>query len=303
MLTALTAWWLFRLGRRVFGGRVGELAAAMFVVLGDPGIQKLGGMHVRAQCESFIALAVTGAILMTWRSDAKARHLIAAGVLLAAAAWLKVQRGHLCGADLCRSTAVGGARDVAPGPARDRVDRPDGRRDQRARPSVLCSLRGAYRPLARHDRDNVRYSAETYGGLGDVVRYGVTLPWERARVDGLWFFGLLGALLMLRAEWSSRRTWVITLWIGAALVSIVINGSRGLPQYFVQAGPALALAAAGGLSLAWRQRRSARVPAIAAAALIAVALWRVGVEPVPLYQPRLSGFRRQSRTFAMTCGT
>ena len=53
------------------------------------------------------------------------------------------------------------------------------------------------------------------------------------------------------------------VWVAAACLSIAINGSRGLPQYFVQANPALALAAGWGGMLAWtlaarRNRTGAR---------------------------------------------
>ena len=64
-------------------------AAALFLVLGDPGIQKLGGMYARAQCETFIALAVTGAVALAWRSIERPRALVLAGVCLGAAFWLK----------------------------------------------------------------------------------------------------------------------------------------------------------------------------------------------------------------------
>ena len=41
------------------------------------------------------------------------------------------------------------------------------------------------------------------------------------------------------------------LWFAAACVSIAVNGSRGLPQYFLQALPALALAAGLAWALVW----------------------------------------------------
>jgi hypothetical protein len=62
-------------------------------------------------------------------------------------------------------------------------------------------------------------------------------------------------------------------------VSIAINGSRNLPQYFVQAAPALALAAGVAAVAAL-----GRLPAIvrwAVVLIVAVGVWRVGDEPFP----------------------
>ncbi len=80
---------------------------------------------------------------------------------------------------------------------------------------------------------------------------------------------------------------VVLAWIAAAIVSIAINGARGLPQYFVQATPAFALAAAAGIALAWR--RAAASARLATAAVLLAGLWRVGAEPTPLWRPRLGG--------------
>ena len=43
------------------------------------------------------------------------------------------------------------------------------------------------------------------------------------------------------------------LWVAAACLAIAINGSRGLPQYFLQAGAPLALAAGWGAVLVWHR--------------------------------------------------
>ena len=45
------------------------------------------------------------------------------------------------------------------------------------------------------------------------------------------------------------------LWVAAACLSIAVNGSRGLPQYFLQAAPALALAFAVAAAWAWPHLR------------------------------------------------
>ena len=74
--------------------------------------------------------------------------------------------------------------------------------------------------------------------------------------------------------YGSRALWLPVAWVAAACLSIAINGSRGLPRYFVQAGPALALAAGCAAALSWQ--RAGRAVRIAAIVLIAIAVWRVG---------------------------
>ena len=131
---------------------------------------------------------------------------------------------------------------------------------------------------------NVQYSGETYAGPGDAVWYLMTFPIERARVDALWTVGGAGCLLLiLLAPWKRERL-VAPLWVGAACLSIAVNGSRGLPQYFVQANPALALAAAWGAFETWPLVRSwagRRAPAagLVAILVISVGVWRVNQFP------------------------
>ena len=63
-VAALVAVLLVPLGRRLTGRPgAGETAAIVFLLLGDPSFQRLGGLWVRGQAETFIALAVTGALL------------------------------------------------------------------------------------------------------------------------------------------------------------------------------------------------------------------------------------------------
>jgi hypothetical protein len=109
-------------------------------------------------------------------------------------------------------------------------------------------------------------------------------------VDGLWFIGLLGsAVLAMTPKRQLPQALVLLAWIGAAVGSVALNGARGLPQYFLQALPVLALAGAAGLHAAWRDR--ARRPAIAlvTASLILAGAWRVGAERVAAFEPRLFG--------------
>ena len=131
---------------------------------------------------------------------------------------------------------------------------------------------------------NLRYSNETYDGIPGLVRYLVTFPIVRARVEPLWFVGGLGtALLLLRAR-ASASSLVVFGWIVAAIVSIAINGGRSLPNYFVQANPALALAASAGLASAVGASRWVRYAVVV---LLLGALWRVGSD-TPLWGLRLA---------------
>ena len=128
---------------------------------------------------------------------------------------------------------------------------------------------------------NLRYSGETYASRWDMLRYLVTFPVQHARVDALWFVG--GARLPRPARRGPAQAgpvlWLPVAWVAAACVSIAINGSRNLPQYFVQAAPALALAAglAGTVALT-PLPKAARWLIVA---VIAVFVWRVGDDPFP----------------------
>ena len=74
-----------------------------------------------------------------------------------------------------------------------------------------------------------------------------------------------------RASRATSRRLPALAWVAASCVVIVINGGRGLPQYFVQANPALAIAAALG---AWHVYKASRtrwvVSIVLAAALLAL---------------------------------
>jgi hypothetical protein len=126
---------------------------------------------------------------------------------------------------------------------------------------------------------NVQYSGETYAGPLDMARYLVKFPVEHARVDALWFLGGLGCVVLLIAGYWRRGAWIPLVWVAVACVSIVINGSRNLPQYFVQAAPALALAA--GVGAALTMPRLPRVLQWIVAIVLAVLVWRAGSDPFP----------------------
>jgi hypothetical protein len=110
-----------------------------------------------------------------------------------------------------------------------------------------------------------------------------TFPIVRARIDMLWFLGAIGALLLARRARSGSALVALT-WLLAAVVSIAINGHRDLPNYFVQAAPALALAASAGFATLATSRAWVRY---AVAALLLAGLWRVGSD-APVWGMRLA---------------
>jgi hypothetical protein len=122
---------------------------------------------------------------------------------------------------------------------------------------------------------NLRYSHETYAGPASVPAYLVTFPVMRARVDMLWFLGGVGTLLLALQARSNRSALVVLAWLTAAVLSIAVNGQRDLPNYFVQANPALGLAAAAGIASALDRPRWIRY---AIPVLLSAGLWRVGDE-------------------------
>ena len=282
LAAALTAWLLAGLGRRMFGGAVGEAAGVLFLVLGDPAIQRSAGLYVRGQCEVFIALAVTAALGLAWRPQRRSWQSVLAGVLVGIAFWLKYN-------------AIVYAIPVAMAI----VLVPDAVRKERLRDLGLAAAGGAGVVVAgilffgatRALTDlwlatvgyNLAYSGETYASPLHAVTYLASMPVKSAYIDGLWFLGGVGSVLLLLAV---RKTisWITLAWVGAAMLSIAINGSRGLPQYFVQAAPALALAAGAGLLKAWP------VPVRWVLALvIGLGFWRVGIEPQRPWTPRAFG--------------
>jgi hypothetical protein len=88
MAAGVVAWLLVVLGRRTFGSRAGFLAAGLFLVLGNPAIQRLSGVRVRSQCETFVAVAVTAAMVIMAGRTRRPAHVMLAGVFLGLACWL-----------------------------------------------------------------------------------------------------------------------------------------------------------------------------------------------------------------------
>jgi hypothetical protein len=285
---ALTAFLMVLLGRRLFSPSAGFAAAAAYLLLGDPALQRLGGLNVRGQCETFIVPAVVLSLVLVTMPRRRSWHLVAAGATLGVACWLKYNAAAYA---LPLAVALW-HRDAWP----------EGEPSRRGRAMALVAAgvtgfsllaighfaaRGALGDLWRATIDyNLQYSGETYGGLFGVLAYPVTMPIARARVDLLWFLGLAGAGAL--AIWcrQHRGSVVVLAWIAAVVLSIGVNGARGLPQYFIQAPPALAFAfVVGLLGTAWQ----ARLGRAAVIALLVAGFWRVGSEPTPFWQPRLGG--------------
>ena len=285
---AAMAWALVMLGRQTLGALTGWTAAAIAVFFGHPSLSRLDGVYVRGQCEAFIAPAIVLALALLTRARRRQFHILLAGLSLGLACWLKYNSlTYLLPVALAlvfwptdrlptlRTRLMDGAVLMAgfliPGAA------------------VLTyfAAHGALEELRLATFDyNVQYSRETYGnGVTSVATYLVTMPVGRARTDFLWFLGLFGAaLLCLIGRTEHRRvSMLVVASIAAAVLSIAINGARDLPQYFVQAIPVMAFAAAAGLSVI--PRKGIAWSAVTTAVVV-VGLWKVGVET-----PSLAGFR------------
>lgn len=267
----LVAVFLWMLGTRLGGPLAGGAAAVLFLLLSDPSFARYGGVRVRSQCETFIALLTTAALTLAvtdGQQGPRARRLVLSGLLLGAVFMLKYNAGIYAIVVIVAIVLTSGLtrRDVALVAAGTLII-----------PLTLFAvfLRGAalndlYRATIAY---NVRYSGETYSGPVEMLSYLVRFPIQHARVDALWFVGGLGCLVLLGAALRTRSAWVPLVWVATACLSVAINGSRGLPQYFVQAGPALALAAgvAGAIVLPRMPRVLSGVVVLA----VAVGVWRV----------------------------
>lgn len=277
---------LIVLGRRRYSANIGFGAAVLFLLLGDPYLQRLSGIYVRGQCEPFMALAVTAGLVLLAHPVRRRAHLIGAGVALALAFWLKYNA-------LAYVLPIGVAawawsrhtdRDWRPAVA-DALWVGFGFGVVTALVITYFAVNGALLDLRLATFDyNLGYANETYEGSATVLQYLATFPIARARVDMLWFIGGLGALLIAGRARADRSVLVILAWLLAAVLSIAINGSRSLPNYFVQANPALALAASAGLATLVTRGRGVRY---AVAALLLAALWRVGAD-TPVWGLRLA---------------
>ncbi len=276
----LVAWLLVVLGRRTAGAWTGYLAAAVFLLFGHPSIERLSGVYVRGQCEVFMGLAVTAALVLLWRRERCRHHVVLAGAWLAIAFWLKY---NALAYALPAGVALLAGTDDPPRSLRE-IGRQAGWLGAGFGLVSLVVLayfgaHGGLDALRLATLDyNLRYAGETYQhGITGALAYVVTLPFDRARGDLLWFLGGAGLALLLAAGHGRTRpvAALVTAWLAAAVLSIAVNGARDLPQYFVQAAPALALAwAAGTMAAAAR----GRVWRAAILVVLAAGLWKVGVD-------------------------
>jgi hypothetical protein len=297
VLTALVVW---RLGRRLGPPGAGECAAVVFLLLGNPALGRLGGVRVRGQCEVFIGLASSVAFLLlhqaasaTGAAYERTRRAVAAGALFGVAFLYKYNAGAMLLAGLVAAwlwTGVEAGRPRWRGWLGLTTGLATGCALVVAVGAVIFMAGGALNDLYRATIDyNLFYSGETYDSRLDLLVYLFTFPIRHARIDSLWFLGGLGCLLLLgsgrislaakwgRAEFAESATplhgLAVVAWVAAACLSIAVNGSRGLPQYFVQAYPALALAFGLAAALVWRVTRP-RTRALAAL-LVAIAVVRI----------------------------
>lgn len=255
-VAAMIAGLLVVIGRRRFTETVGFGSAAAFLLFGNPSLtQNLSGVFVRAQSETFVALAITAALTLLAARERSTRHLVGTGVLLGVAFWIKPNTATyalpvLAALALWRTADTEARRSFW----RDCTVIGMAGAAMLVIPFLMLWLAGALTDLYLATiAYNAAYSGDTYDGVAGVLRYAASFPLARAANDALWFLGGLGAIVGVVMGWrdtSALRRWPIAVplvWLVAVWLSILINGARDLPQYFVQAGPALALAAGVGL--------------------------------------------------------
>ena len=285
----LTALLLVAVGRRLAGSRgPGELAALLFLFLGNPAFLRLSGMYVRAQCETFIGLLAVAALLLIARGTPRkfedlrprAAYLFGAGALLGVAFLFKYNAGIYLAAGAATAILL----QVEAGDRRGVVSASIAPLGLLAAGFVVpVALTVVYFIHAGALRDlfdatvtyNLKYSGETYGSRLGFLTYLVTFPVRHAlrQSDSLWLLGGLGTAVLLFSAARDRVRLVVPIWVAAACLSIAINGGRGLPQYFVQAGPVLALAA--GLAGVYVWSAVTLVPRAVLVAVLVFAVARV----------------------------
>ncbi|MBI2834348.1 MAG: hypothetical protein HYX76_07975 [Acidobacteria bacterium] len=301
---------LARLARRIVPLPGAGLASAiLFLLLANPAFTRLGGVRIRAQCETFIAVLVAAALVLVaraaWRPGDPGRNglttehteniesspfsvtavasvvrtprpvlwTMAAGVLIGAAATFKYNAaiyGIVAGMSLplWRADRNGLA-------LRDAFRHLGWLGFGFATPIVLMvvvfSSGGALDDLYQATiAYNVWYSGDTYAGARSFMTYLASFPVRMARVDPLWMLGGLGSATLLAFGLRQPALVIPPVWVATACLSIAINSSRHLPQYFVQAAPPLALAAGVAGVVVWRATRPFARLAIAALLVMAV---------------------------------
>ncbi len=277
---------LIALGRRLAGEPgPGELAALLFLLLGNPAFLRLSGMYVRAQCETFIALLAAAALLLILGAlshsseDTRSRPgwLLGAGVLLGLAILFKYNAAtYVAAAGITVVLLQAGARRAVTASIAPLMLLVVGVLLPIGLTVVYFAHAGAWGDLFHATVTyNLKYSSETYGSRFGILAYLLTFPVKHAlrENDSLWLLGGLGSAALLLSAVRARARLVVPVWVAAACVAIAINGGRGLPQYFIQAWPFLALAAGLAGVLAWRALTL--VPRLVLIAVLAFAVGRV----------------------------
>lgn len=286
-LACLTAVGLLALGRRLAPATsTGLWAAGLFLLLSNPALGRLGGVRTRAQAEVFIGALVTGALLLVWPGlSARARRAtsapmaaatFAAGLTLGLAFLFKYNAGAylLPAAVAVAAAAHGSSRKPLAATGRGLLVLGAGFALVVVLTLGWFLVNGALTDLYHATITyNMFYSGETYTSGLAFVRYLVTFPVRHAWLDSLWWLGGLGTVALMLAALRAPHLWIVPAWVVAACVSIAVNGGRGLPQYFVQASPALALAT--GWLMAWCWQRVRVAGRILLVAMVAFGILRV----------------------------
>ena len=222
---------------------------------------RLGGVRLRSQCETFIAVAVTaahGPAAARGQAAAGRRTMIGAGVLFGLAFAFKYNAAVFAVAGVValwlhrRLTVRRSPQDRPPASCCRSLTMPVDLRCRRRAAAALSTRRSLYN-LAVLGRD-------LRGARSTSLRYLMTFPIERARVDALWTVGGAGCLLLLAgALGSAGAPRARSSGSPPRALSIAINGSRGLAAVLRpgQSG-ARARRRMGRRSLAWTWLRGAR---------------------------------------------
>ena len=276
---------LLVLGTRLSGTPLGgAIASLSYLLLANPAFTRLGGVRIRAQSEAFIGLSVALALLLVTRpalARAKQWQWYAGGVFIGVAGTYKYNAlayllpvAVLALAEASRSWS----RTAWLGLARSGGAILLGVLTPFMLFAVYFWAHGALDDLYHATITyNLQYSGETYAGAWHAIGYLMTFPVRHASLDSLWMLGGAGTAVLLAAGIRRPLLWAGPAWVGAACLAIAANGSRGLPQYFVQAWPALALTS--GIAGAWVWMRMPGVARLALIALVVAAVPRVTTFP------------------------
>src|SRR5262245_37014116 len=188
----LAAGFVWLLAWRLGGPAAGALAAVFFLLLSDPSMDRYGGMRVRAQAETFIALAIAAAVaIAAVGKRARRTRMFAAGVLVGLAFTLKYNAGLyglvvLVGVALMTGLTLADLLMVVLGAI--------------IVPLILVvvfwrggALGDLYQATIVY---NLHYSQETYASRLDMLKFVATFPVRHAAVNPLWFVGGLGCLTL-----------------------------------------------------------------------------------------------------------